>query len=80
MAWKRGMLLGVRFVLIVPLWYKLKLISPRDADTADALCLEVCYVPAVCEPPCLLGKRFSRRLTYLDFRGKYQTLTEDKRG
>ena len=32
------------------------------------------------EPPCLLGKRFSRRLTYLDFNGKYQTLTELKRG
>ena len=53
------MLLGVRFVKIVPLRYKFKPISPRDADTANALCLVVCSVPAVCEPPCLLGKRFS---------------------
>ena len=44
------MLLGVRFVLIVPLRYKFKPISPRDADTADTLCLEVRSVPAVCEP------------------------------
>ncbi len=35
------MLLGVRFVLIVPLWYKFKPTSPRDADTANALRLEV---------------------------------------
>ena len=58
-AWKRGMLLGVRIVLIVPLRYKLKPTSPRDADTAKALFLVVCSMPAVCEPPCLLGKRFS---------------------
>ena len=45
------MLLGMRFVLIVPLWYKFKLTSPRDADTANTLCLKVCYVPAVCEAP-----------------------------
>ena len=74
------MLLGVRLVLIVPLEYKFKPISPRDADTANTLFLVVYSVPAVFEPPCLLGKRFSRRLTYLDFNGKYQTLTEDKRG
>ena len=30
--------------------------------------------------PCLLGKRFSRRNTPSDFRRKYQTLTELKRG
>ena len=44
------MLLGAMIVQTVPLWYKFKPISPRDADTADTLCLEVCYVPAVCEP------------------------------
>ena len=44
------MLLGVRFVKTVSLRYKFKPTSPRDADTANALCLEVCYVPAVCEP------------------------------
>ena len=44
------MLLGVRIVLIVPLRYKLKPISPRDADTANTLFLVVCSVPAVCEP------------------------------
>ena len=48
---KRGMLLGERFVKTVPLQYKFKPIAPRDADTANALCLEVCYVPAVCELP-----------------------------
>ena len=47
---KRGMLLGARSVLIVPLKYKFKLISPRDADTAKSLFLVVCSVPAVCEP------------------------------
>ena len=47
---KRGMLLGAKSVKNVPLWYKFKLTSPRDADTARALFLEVCYVPAVCEP------------------------------
>ena len=51
------MLLGARSVLVVPLWYKLKLTSPRDADTANALCLEVCYVPAVCELPVSLRER-----------------------
>ena len=45
------MLLGVRFVKTVPLRYKFKPTSPRDADTANALCLEVCSVPAVCEAP-----------------------------
>ena len=53
------MLLGAKFVKTVTLQYKFKPTSPRDADTANTLCLEVCYVPAVCEPPCLLGKRFS---------------------
>ena len=51
------MLLGVRFVLTVPLWYKLKLISPRDADTAKALFLGICSVPAVCEAPVSLRER-----------------------
>ena len=45
------MLLGARIVLTVPLWCKFKLASPRDADTADTLCLAICYVPAVCELP-----------------------------
>ena len=49
-AWKRGMLLGVRFVKTVPLRYKFKPTSPRDADTAKSLFLVVCSVPAVCEP------------------------------
>ena len=44
------MLLGVRFVKTVPLWYKFKPTSPRNADTANTLCLMVCCVPAVCEP------------------------------
>ena len=44
------MLLGVRFVLIIPLRYKFKPTSPRDADTANTLFLVVCSVPAVCEP------------------------------
>ena len=108
---KRGMLLGARFVENVPLWYKFKPTSPRDADTANTMLLVIYSAAAVCEPsgfvpsdcgkkiglparsrpfllaqeegfepPCLLGKRFSRRLTNSDFRGKYQTLTEDKRG
>ena len=34
----------------VPLRYKFKPTSPRDADTAKSLFLEVCSVPAVCEP------------------------------
>jgi hypothetical protein len=38
---KRGMLLGVRFVKTVPLRYKFKPTSPRDADTAVNLCLKV---------------------------------------
>ena len=67
---KRGMLLGVRFVKTVPLRYKFKPTSPRDADTAVNLFLVGCSVPAVCEPPCLLGKRFSRRNTPSDFRRK----------
>ena len=92
------MLLGGGDALIVPLRYKFKPTSPRDADTANTLFLEVCSLPAVCElpfslcerefvpsdcgnknkhhprgmvfvfmaqeegfePPCLLGKRFSR--------------------
>ena len=49
-AWKRGMLLGARIVLTVPLRYKFKLIVPRDADTAKSLFLVVCSAPAVCEP------------------------------
>ena len=44
------MLLGVRLVLIVPLEYKFKPTSPRDADTANTLFLVVYSVPAVCEP------------------------------
>ena len=47
---KRGMLLGARIVLTVPLGYKFKSTSPRDADTAVNLFLAVCSVPAVCEP------------------------------
>ena len=45
------MLLGARSVLIVPLQYKFNPTSPRDADTANALCLVACSVPAVCELP-----------------------------
>ena len=48
------MLLGVRFVLIVPLRYKFKPTSPRDADTANTLFLVVYSVPAVCELPVSL--------------------------
>ena len=44
------MLLGAKFVKAVPLWCRFKPTSPRDADTARALFLKVCYVPAVCEP------------------------------
>ena len=51
------MLLGVRIVLSVPLRYKFEPISPRDADTANALCLESWYVPAVCELPVSLCER-----------------------
>ena len=51
------MLLGVRFVLIVPLGYKLNLSSPCDADTANTLFLKVCSVPAVCERPVSLCER-----------------------
>ena len=51
------MLLGVRIMLIVPIWCKFKPTSPRDADTANAVCLEVCYVPAVCELPVSLRER-----------------------
>ena len=56
-AWKRGMLLGAIFVLNVPLQYKSKPTSPRDADTAEALCLVICSVPAVCELPVSLRER-----------------------
>ena len=54
---KRGMLLGVRNVLIVPLRYKFKPISPRYADTANALFLMVYSVPAVCELPVSQSER-----------------------
>ena len=54
---KRGMLLGVRIVLIVPLRYKLKPTSPRDADTANTLFLVVYSGPAVCELPVSLCER-----------------------
>ena len=54
---KRGMLLGVRFVKTVPLRYKFKPTSPRDADTAVNLFLVVCSVPAVCELPVSLCER-----------------------
>ena len=47
---KRGMLLGVKFVLIVPLGYKLKLTSPRNADTANTMLLVIYFAAAVCEP------------------------------
>lgn len=45
------MLLGAEFVKTVPLRYELKLISPRDADTALAIFLKALIVPAVCEAP-----------------------------
>ena len=45
------MLLEARIVLTVPLRYKFKPSSPRDADTAKSLFLVVCSVPAVCELP-----------------------------
>ena len=51
------MLLGVRFVKTVPLRYKFKPTSPRDADTAKSLFLVVCSVPAVCELPVSLRER-----------------------
>ena len=51
------MLLGVRFVKTVPLRYKFKPTSPRDADTAVNLFLVVCSVPAVCELPVSLCER-----------------------
>ena len=38
-----------KLVLIVPLRYKFKQRSPRDADTAKSLFLVIYYVPAVCE-------------------------------
>ena len=60
---KRGMLLGVRFVKTVPLRYKFKPTSPRDADTANTLCLMVCCVPAGFDSRCcsvtLEGKQHS---------------------
>ena len=49
---QRDMLLGARFVENVPLWYKFKPTSPRDADTAVNLFLVVCSVPAVCDSRC----------------------------
>ena len=51
------MLLGVRILLNVPLWYGFEPPSPRDADTASALCLVVCSVLAVCELPASLRER-----------------------
>ena len=51
------MLLGVRFVKTVPLRYKFKPTSPRDADTAKSLFLVVYSVPAVCELPVSLCER-----------------------
>ena len=51
------MLLGVRFVKTVPLRYKFKPTSPRDADTANILFLVVYSVPAVCELPVSLRER-----------------------
>ena len=54
---KRDMLLRVRFVKTVPLRYKFKPTSPRDADTAITLFLNVCSVPAVCELPVSLCER-----------------------
>jgi hypothetical protein len=51
------MLLGVRIVLSVPLRYKFKLISPRDADTADTLFLVIYSAAAVCEAPVSLRER-----------------------
>lgn len=56
-AWKRGMLLGVKFVKTVPLRHRLKLTFPRDADTAVNLFLVICSVPAVCELPVSLRER-----------------------
>ena len=42
----------------------------KDSNLYGRLGRGVCCVPAVCEPPCLLGKRFSRRNTPSDFRRK----------
>ena len=53
------MLLGVRFVLIVPLWYKFKPTSPRDADTAVNPFLVIYSAAAVCEAPVSLRERGS---------------------
>ena len=44
------MLLGAKFVKVVPLWCKFKPTSPRDADTANTLFLVVYSAAAVCEP------------------------------
>ena len=44
------MLFGGSFIVDVPLCSWLWLSAPHDADTASALCLELCFVPAVCEP------------------------------
>ena len=44
------MLLGAKSVLIIPLWYRFKPTSPRDADTANTLFLVIYSAAAVCEP------------------------------
>ena len=51
------MLLGVRFVKTVPLRYKFKPTSPRDADTANTLFLVIYSAAAVCEAPISLRER-----------------------
>ena len=56
-AWKRGMLLEVRFVKAVPLWCKFKPTSPRDADTANTLFLVIYSAAAVCELPVSQSER-----------------------
>ena len=61
------MLLGVRIVLIVPLRYKLKPTSPRDADTAVNLFLAVYSVPAVCELPVPVRQTFFKAFDYIGF-------------
>ena len=48
---ERDMLLGECFVLSVLMNIGGDHRAPRDADTANALCLKVCSVPAVCELP-----------------------------
>ena len=51
------MLLGVRFVKTVPLRYKFKPTSPRDADTANTLFLVIYSAAAVCELPVSQSER-----------------------